>query len=70
VPTGAHGTTCIFWVDLTPLSRQRALPIGFWKGSGLTIALDMIAAALASGNAGHRATLSFYAVIFDRKCQQ
>eukprot|EP01052_Picozoa_sp_SAG31_P039309 SAG31_NODE_5424_length_2546_cov_2.691050_1_plen_142_part_00 len=35
------------------LETKRALPIGYWKGSGLTIALDMIAAALASGIATH-----------------
>lgn len=32
---------------------KRALPIGFWKGSGLTIVLDMIAAALAGGQSTH-----------------
>lgn len=29
----------------------RVLPIGFWKGSGLSIVLDMIATVLAGGNA-------------------
>lgn len=29
----------------------RVLPIGFWKGSGLSIVLDMIAAILSGGNA-------------------
>lgn len=28
----------------------RVLPIGYWKGSGLSIMLDMVAAALAEGN--------------------
>jgi 3-dehydro-L-gulonate 2-dehydrogenase len=28
----------------------RVLPIGFWKGSGISIVLDMIAAALSDGN--------------------
>jgi 3-dehydro-L-gulonate 2-dehydrogenase len=32
---------------------QRALPIGFWKGSGLSFALDVLAAMLAGGNATH-----------------
>jgi LDH2 family malate/lactate/ureidoglycolate dehydrogenase len=32
---------------------KRALPIGFWKGSGLTIVLDMIAASLAGGQSTH-----------------
>jgi 3-dehydro-L-gulonate 2-dehydrogenase len=29
----------------------RVLPIGFWKGSGLSIVLDMVAAILSGGNA-------------------
>jgi 3-dehydro-L-gulonate 2-dehydrogenase len=32
---------------------QRLLPIGFWKGSGLAILLDMVAAVLSGGNATH-----------------
>ena len=32
---------------------QRLLPIGFWKGSGLSIMLDMVAAVLAGGKATH-----------------
>jgi 3-dehydro-L-gulonate 2-dehydrogenase len=32
---------------------QRALPIGFWKGAGLSFALDVLAAMLAGGNATH-----------------
>ncbi|HSL87063.1 MAG TPA: 3-dehydro-L-gulonate 2-dehydrogenase, partial [Bacteroidales bacterium] len=30
---------------------SRVLPIGFWKGSGLSIVLDMLAAVLSGGNA-------------------
>lgn len=30
--------------------KGRVLPIGFWKGSGLSIALDLIAAVLSGGN--------------------
>jgi 3-dehydro-L-gulonate 2-dehydrogenase len=33
---------------------QRPLPIGFWKGSGLALVLDMIAAMLAGGLATHQ----------------
>lgn len=33
---------------------QRALPIGYWKGSGLSILLDMIAALTSSGMATHQ----------------
>jgi 3-dehydro-L-gulonate 2-dehydrogenase len=34
-------------------ASRRPLPIGFWKGSGLSIVLDMLAALLASGRATH-----------------
>jgi len=34
-------------------ASRRPLPIGFWKGSGLAIVLDIIAAALAGGRATH-----------------
>src|SRR2546423_4452509 len=32
-------------------ASQRALPIGYWKGSGLALMLDMVAALLAGGRA-------------------
>ncbi len=32
---------------------QRALPVGFWKGSGLAFALDLLGAMLAGGRATH-----------------
>ncbi len=32
----------------------RALPIGFWKGSGLALMLDLVAALLSGGNATHQ----------------
>ncbi len=32
---------------------QRALPIGFWKGSGLAFVLDLLAAMLSGGRATH-----------------
>jgi len=34
-------------------ATRRALPIGFWKGSGLSIVLDMVAAVLSGGRATH-----------------
>ena len=34
-------------------ASMRPLPIGFWKGSGLAIVLDVIAATLAAGRATH-----------------
>ena len=33
---------------------QRPLPTGYWKGSGLSIVLDMMAAMLSLGNATHQ----------------
>lgn len=33
------------------LQAKRPLPIGYWKGSGLSIMLDMLAALLSKGNA-------------------
>jgi 3-dehydro-L-gulonate 2-dehydrogenase len=35
-------------------ASRRLLPIGFWKGSGLAIMLDMVAAVLAGGLATHQ----------------
>ena len=32
---------------------QRLLPVGFWKGSGLAVVLDMVAAMASLGNATH-----------------
>jgi 3-dehydro-L-gulonate 2-dehydrogenase len=34
-------------------SSRRPLPIGFWKGSGLAVMLDLVAAALSGGRATH-----------------
>lgn len=34
-------------------ASQRPLPIGFWKGSGLALVLDMVATVLADGRATH-----------------
>jgi 3-dehydro-L-gulonate 2-dehydrogenase len=34
-------------------ASQRALPIGYWKGSGLALVLDMIGAMLSGGLATH-----------------
>jgi 3-dehydro-L-gulonate 2-dehydrogenase len=34
-------------------ASQRALPIGYWKGSGLSLVLDMVAAMLSGGLAAH-----------------
>jgi 3-dehydro-L-gulonate 2-dehydrogenase len=38
-------------------ASQRALPIGYWKGSGLSLVLDMIAAMLSGGLATYQLPL-------------
>lgn len=41
--------------DASAIERsRRPLPIGFWKGSGLALMLDMLAALLAGGQATHQ----------------
>jgi len=35
------------------LETWRSLPIGFWKGSGLSLLLDILAAILSGGNSAH-----------------
>jgi 3-dehydro-L-gulonate 2-dehydrogenase len=35
-------------------STQRLLPVGYWKGSGLSMVLDMVAAMLSLGSATHQ----------------
>lgn len=40
--------------DAAAIERsQRALPIGYWKGSGLAVVLDAVAAMLSGGTATH-----------------
>jgi 3-dehydro-L-gulonate 2-dehydrogenase len=38
-------------------ASQRALPIGYWKGSGLSLVLDMVAAMLSGGLSTHEIPL-------------
>jgi 3-dehydro-L-gulonate 2-dehydrogenase len=38
-------------------ASQRALPVGYWKGSGLSLVLDMFAAMLSGGLATHQLSL-------------
>ena len=35
-------------------ASQRPLPVGYWKGSGLSLVLDMLAAMLSGGKATHQ----------------
>jgi 3-dehydro-L-gulonate 2-dehydrogenase len=37
-------------------ASNRLLPIGFWKGSGLALMLDLLASRLSGGNATHQIT--------------
>jgi len=39
------------------LSKERGLPIGYWKGSALSIVLDMLATLLAAGNSTYKISL-------------
>ncbi|NJX13996.1 3-dehydro-L-gulonate 2-dehydrogenase [Tamlana crocina] len=36
------------------LSKERGLPIGYWKGSALSMVLDMLATILSSGNSTYK----------------
>ncbi len=38
-------------------ASQRALPVGYWKGSGLALVLDMLAAMLSGGDATYQIPL-------------
>lgn len=39
------------------LSKERGLPIGYWKGSALSMVLDMLATLLAAGNSTYKISL-------------
>jgi 3-dehydro-L-gulonate 2-dehydrogenase len=57
VPGGydEHG---VLTTDAAAIERtQRALPIGFWKGSGLSFVLDVLAAMLSGGKATNQFSL-------------
>ncbi|MGB4902938.1 MAG: 3-dehydro-L-gulonate 2-dehydrogenase [Saprospiraceae bacterium] len=38
------------------LTSRRALPIGYWKGAGLSLLLDILSTVLSAGLAGHEIT--------------
>jgi 3-dehydro-L-gulonate 2-dehydrogenase len=40
------------------LASRRALPIGYWKGAGMSFLLDVLATILSGGLAGHQITKS------------
>jgi len=52
---GGYDESCHLTTDPAAIERtQRALPIGFWKGSGLSFALDVLAAMLSGGRATYQ----------------
>jgi 3-dehydro-L-gulonate 2-dehydrogenase len=52
---GGYDTNCELTTDAAAIeASQRALPIGYWKGSGLSLVLDMMAAMLSGGLATHQ----------------
>jgi 3-dehydro-L-gulonate 2-dehydrogenase len=54
VPGGYDGEGTLT-TDSAAIERsQRALPIGFWKGSGLSFVLDILGAMLGGGKATHQ----------------
>jgi 3-dehydro-L-gulonate 2-dehydrogenase len=54
VPGGYDGEG-VLTTDAAAIERsQRALPIGFWKGSGLSFVLDVLGAMLSGGKATHQ----------------
>ena len=52
---GGFDAEGVLTTDAAAISAtERALPIGLWKGSGLSMALDLIAAMLSGGQAAHQ----------------
>jgi 3-dehydro-L-gulonate 2-dehydrogenase len=52
---GGYDEAGALTTDAAAIERtQRALPIGFWKGSGLSFVLDVLAAMLSGGIATHQ----------------
>jgi 3-dehydro-L-gulonate 2-dehydrogenase len=52
---GGYDSDGVLTMDAAAIERsQRALPIGFWKGSGLSFVLDVLGAMLSGGKATHQ----------------
>jgi 3-dehydro-L-gulonate 2-dehydrogenase len=52
---GGYDSEGALTTDAAAIERsQRALPIGFWKGSGLSFVLDVLGAMLGGGNATYQ----------------
>jgi 3-dehydro-L-gulonate 2-dehydrogenase len=54
VPGGYDTAGCLTSDPGAIEASQRALPIGYWKGSGLALVLDLLAAMLSAGQATHQ----------------
>jgi 3-dehydro-L-gulonate 2-dehydrogenase len=54
VPGGYDAEGCLTTDPGAIEASQRALPIGYWKGSGLAVVLDLLAAMLSGGQATHQ----------------
>jgi len=54
VPGGYDAAGCLTTDPSAIEATQRALPIGYWKGSGLALVLDLLAAMLSGGQATHQ----------------
>jgi 3-dehydro-L-gulonate 2-dehydrogenase len=52
---GGYDDNGVLTTDASAIEHsQRALPIGFWKGSGLSFVLDVLGAMLSGGSATHQ----------------
>jgi len=40
------------------IASRRALPVGYWKGAGMSLLLDIVSTILSGGSAGHEITKS------------
>jgi len=58
VPGGYDAQGCLTADPASILHGGRPLPIGYWKGAGLAMMLDVIAAVLSGGLATHQITAS------------
>lgn len=54
VPGGFNLNGAITYDPAAIEASRRPLPVGFWKGTGLSIMLDAMAASLAAGHATHQ----------------
>lgn len=58
VPGGFNGKGELTTDPAEILASRRALPIGYWKGAGMSLLLDILSTILSAGLAGHEITKS------------